>query len=274
MWRDFEGCKSRMLLRYQQSFRFWTQLPWAVLGLAECLLHDTADALARCQQRAIALINHYDSVRGTATGPAKLGNVSHIFFDAASPLRPLIEVFAATGRMGKPLQIELIKYSTALTAMARLESKHHLVNMSLTTGPASLPALVAANMRRRQNRDVNDVRFLATFAGLAWNLDKLVAEPWDCRNDLLKLVYGFKDDVLHKDASQLNNIMLKFREQLALTAGMSSHRHGRLHVMKNQHVQQCLVPGNFYALQRTSAGGDESHFLVFQATHMNPGGRK
>ena len=57
------------------------------------------------------------------------------------------------------LQELLVGYSTALVVMQRLESRHHLVNISMSRGRAQTPASVIAGLRRRMNQDLTHPTF-------------------------------------------------------------------------------------------------------------------
>ena len=50
---EFNSAKSRMLLRVQQSFGFWSERPWSILRMAECLQDEAGTSLSAAFQRSL-----------------------------------------------------------------------------------------------------------------------------------------------------------------------------------------------------------------------------
>lgn len=270
---EFENCRARMLYRSQLAWRFWTQLPWAILGMAEWLLPDRPGAAERSRKRASLILQSYDLKALSSEGSKRLGFVSHLFLMPGQPFRGMIEQFAADpqANMHSRLQAELLKYGCGLTAMARLESKHHLVNMAVSAGSASLPSLTCADMRRRQNRDIQQPAFWQAFPRLMGCFDQLVPEEWSSRRELVQLVYGFHLGLLHQDIDAQQAKFDRFRKRLVLEAGV--RKRDAEDLLMAEHLAATLQENCYYALPM--AGPDtDPQFVVFQVNSLTPNLRK
>ena len=226
---DFQNCKAHMQFKASQSWAFWGGLPFSVLEMCQHWVDPSADENAS-RRKAKELQNTYDQTDSKAA----LGIVPFHFFGNELN-RQRMDFWMRGGPLHEELKNLLLGYSTALTVMQRLESRHHFVNLALSRGRAlSVPA-VMSNLRRRFNHDLTHQSFRDELPMLLNQFHKLVVGEWTSRAALLEEVYGHGLEQMHP------NITFE-QQQVALHAAMTAGE------PETAAVPAKLAPGHHYSV--------------------------
>lgn len=228
---EYLVCRAAMALRFQQSFSFWEDLPWAVVRLYQGHLpvstespdfHDTGGPLQRARDAARELLNRYDS----ANSAVRFGPVADFFFGTgARSLRSLVERFADGEDVNSaelaPLFHSVRDYSSALLVMQMLESRHHLASQSICRGRASTPAATCADIRRSVNRgEVESQEFRELLPQLMAGIPYLLPPHLrQCaRPEFVAHVYGYHSASQFSDVSTEAAAVVHFKSALSLVS--------------------------------------------------------
>lgn len=209
---SFQECKAMMTFRSFQAWSWWSSLPFTVLQMG---LHfvDMNVPEDTSRNKAKELMKLYDD----SADKTSLGVVSWMFFGHDTN-RQYIQKWIRGKRLHEDLVYLLLGYSTALVVMQRLEGRHHLVNIAVARGRAQKPSAVAANLRRRMNRDLTHPDFKKLLPELLNSFETLIPQKWSSKGELLRIIYGYGLDELHPD--------LQFEEQqMARHAALTDQLH-------------------------------------------------
>ena len=172
---------------------------------------------------------------------------------------------------------ELTAYGMCLTSMSRLESRHHLMANQLASGRASLPPLIASELRRHANTDFDAPSFRSRLSHYLDNLGSVLGDDavWNTRSEFLKIVYGYGIDVMHINVSKQVSALAEFKHHAALTSAadmiVPMDAMGSEAGLCVEHAKAILEPGNFYAHTLPLQPG-KMH--VFQLLNSNPGAKR
>ena len=181
---DFRTCKIAMVQRFQQVYGYWREIPWRLCAVGMPLFHNTPERVAASKAFALDAIeqwnqgklrdrHHFQMAQKFLDPSHKNGLYAHLVHWSRSPSHDMPQMLAK----------ELMKYTSALTTMQRLEAQHHYVNTRMSNARASLPASLCASLRRRSNKDLETQSFRKHLDKYVESLPKLLAVKWDSRND-------------------------------------------------------------------------------------------
>ena len=106
--------------------------------------------------------------------------ISFRFLNASGPFRAHLEAWATSQvqEMHPPMWHELMAYSTGLSVMQRLESRHSLLKRFLGFRWRQLPATLSATARRKQNKDLSSSLFQEHLEECLANIGELWPGTW------------------------------------------------------------------------------------------------
>lgn len=151
--QSFQDCKSMMEMRCYQCWSFWGEFPFSILQMCGHFVDPNATEDSS-RTKAQQLKQTFDSYEQKT----ELGIPAWFFFGNLTNRQKMIAWIQGRD-LSVDLQELLVGYSTALVVMQRLESRHHLVNISMSRGRAQTPASVIAGLRRRMNQDLTHPTF-------------------------------------------------------------------------------------------------------------------
>ena len=192
----FQNCRAMMELRCVQAWSFWDVLPFTILRMCSHFVSANNDQ-SESRKHCLDLMKEYDRTESKAS----LGVIAYHFFGVEKNRKPLRKWAVHGQKLPRELEMLLLGYSTCLTVMQRLEARHHLANVALSSGRALSPAALMAGLRRRLNHDLTHPTFRPALADLLNQFDRLVPQKWNSRKELLQIVYGYGLDDLHPDIS-------------------------------------------------------------------------
>ena len=164
---------------------------------------------------------------------------------------------------------EAAGYALALTAMQRLESRHHIISMRAAASRRKGVPQLSADMRRRQNKDIEDPVFQTNFSSYISRLNELALGPWNSLTELYDgITKRFSSSIVHLPFTNEDKKLERFKQQLIDARGPA------LHVLPSgegslwrAHVAAALQPNAYFAFPKE--GCDQ--FWVFQLLCHNPG---
>lgn len=317
---EFEFAKQKLCYRFKLAYGFWSLLPWSLLRLGAVLLKpECASTLEQSRLDARQYLDAYArAAEAGAASVARLGCVAKRFLDRGGELYVHVQRFANGEPMAlklrrglhwfgdacfhvfvcvcvlcesvsvthNPARRELISYGMGLTSMSRLESRHHLVANQMSSGRASLPPLISAELRRHANNDVNTPEFRSRLGFYLSNLSSVLGDAsdgrqWNNRREFLMIVYGYGVDELHMDVSSQAAAISNYRDNASALQDADA---GRVSVITSdflamgpewqlcvEQARACLAPGNFYAAAVPTTPG-MAH--VFQVLASSPGNKR
>ena len=248
-----------MLLRFEQGTSYYGEFPWNVPRLMTFMLVTEGEReLAIRESRAFAasLLRFKDCEPSTYADRLFSGHL----FEALTKW--------STGEhtvMDEDLFRELLSHSLCLTAMQRLESRHHLVHQQASPARAGTAAYISANLRRKQNRDLKEASFRSNCEGYLQRFSELVPEPWTTKCELAKLVSGHALSIMFADTS---------RED-ALVAAMNVRPPPRMEnaLIYQDHLKLTLNVGEYYAVP-ISSDHDSTSYVLVQLVDTRPAGKR
>ena len=264
--KDFQACKSDMLLRAKQAWSFWDELPWSVLKIPGFLWGVTTEH--DCRRAARVLVQDYSASASTSS----MGVVAMRFLSDLGEFRGDIDAWINGNALAPRTKTQLLLYSSCLIVMQRLEAKHHYLHVQVSRGRASSPPATIAELRRKANPEVHSEAFRHALSRLMKSFDSLVAVPWQSFGDLLRAVYGHGLEYMHPDVA--SEVGMMQQHLLALSECKLANESSLLPIHRD-HIQKCLKKDQVYALPATDVRSDtqECDFHAFRVVSLNPGMR-
>ena len=174
------------------------------------------------------------------------------------------------GNLGPALRKELLCYGTSLLVLQGLESRHHLISVKVGRGRAASVSAVSAEIRRLQNKDLRDERFVAQLPELLANLGQLTSLPYRNRTELMSNILGQVYRGLHDSMLVEGESFQKFRDSLKQKVQSTQRQRTPDFDMKMQHLTNLLEEGEYYEIGPTAQGLQP---MLFQVLSLNPGRR-
>lgn len=261
---SFHLAKQRMLLRWSQTTAFYEQFPWNIVRLLLFItkpLHERGPAIAMSKQFAQTLVNSFEAGELPDT-------FATVFFQGqlGDALRNWCK--ASTADMDNQLFSQLLSYGLALTAMQRLESRHHLVSQKVVVGRANSALAVSAYLRRKQNCDWKHESFKTNFGRYLTELHRLVPESWNSMAELHRLVSGHCLELMFRDTTREDQL-IKQQAPVRPSSGQ---------VLEYQeHMKTCLKEGSIYALPANAPSESVDGSTVYeflQVVSFNPAAKR
>jgi hypothetical protein len=168
------------------------------------------------------------------------------------------------------LRTELIRYGSALTAMSRLEAKHHLQHTALSFGRGAMPWAVCAMLRRKANTDVLSDAFRQNIEQYLSEFHRLVPEEWHSRRELLQIVYGYSSTSLHANLQHANSMLDRYKQVLRVSS-VSTRKKDPDHTAWLEYINWALTTGHYYALPVSPGSND---YAVFCFLDANPASKR
>ncbi|CAE7562479.1 PREP1 [Symbiodinium sp. KB8] len=264
----FSTAQRKIMLRFEQGSSYCSKFPWNIvklLGYTVAPKHQRQAEARNSRVFAAELCSLFDAgeLQFTGTFAAR-------FF--SGPLFVALRAWACVGNeddMDTRLFRELFAYGVSLVAMQRLEGRHHLVNLRMSTSRASTATTVSAALRRRQNKDVHRQSFRDELEDFLQDFQSLIPEPWNSMAELQRLISGQHLDIMFQDVS---------REELLISAASAGSRsvdvegHGEL-VLFQQHIKSVMKEGSCYAVP-ISSGASGTVYDVLQLLSCKPAAKK
>ena len=178
--------------------------------------------------------------------------------------------------MGIALRRELLSYGTSLLVLQGLESRHHLVSLKVGRGRAASVPAVSAELRRMQNRDLQQQQFQDMLPELMNGISSLTTLPYTSQAQLIQNILGQVYRGLHADLSRQADYFSRFRKHLQVAqASAAANVRSQDYDMKMTYLRQTLETKGYYALPESGAGvgAGADTYIVFQVLSMNPGQR-
>ncbi|CAE7797350.1 PREP1, partial [Symbiodinium necroappetens] len=264
----FSTAQRKIMLRFEQGSSYYSKFPWNIvklLGYTVAPKHQRQAEARNSRVFAAELCSLFDAgeLQFTGTFAAR-------FF--SGPLFVALRAWACVGNeddMDTRLFRELFAYGVSLVAMQRLEGRHHLVNLRMSTSRASTATTVSAALRRRQNKDVHRQSFRDELEDFLQDFKSLIPEPWNSMAELQRLISGQHLDIMFQDVS---------REELLISAASAASRtvdagdHGEL-VLFQQHIKSVMKEGSCYAVP-ISSGANGTVYDVLQLLSCKPAAKK
>lgn len=175
--------------------------------------------------------------------------------------------------MSAQLFLELAGYATGLTAMQRLESRHHIISTKAGISRHKGVPQISADMRRAQNGDIGDPVFQANFANYLSRINELCLGTWESLTELYdNITKQFTQSVLHIPLEQEAIMPKKFQHKLAclqLPQGQTENSEELAEIsLQQNHLDSVLEVNKYYALKLNSF--DPEHGLALQAQPEDP----
>ena len=248
--------------RFLQSTAYYTEYPWSLPKLLRYILAPASErsaAIKASQTFAACLCTQFQN------GGLETGTFGDKFF--AGPLYEALREWGA-GRvqhMNILLFKEVLSYATALVAMQRLESRHHLVGMKMAVSRANSAAATSAMLRRHLNDDIKQETFQAHFEEYLQQFSRLVPEEWNSMSELHRLVSGHHLQVMFADTA---------REDAMIQAAAIAPRPTSAGVLELlNHIKAVLSEGGYYAFP-CAASTEVTRYELCQVVTFSPSGKK
>ena len=265
----FLVAQRKVLLRFNQGTSYYSSFPWSLISLLGYVVQPSgptrAQAVRTSRRYADELCASFDANQLQISGFAAR------FFEG-----DLLQSLRAWGRgstneaMNNHLFRELLSYGLSLTAMQRLEGRHHLVNLKVGPSRASAAATVSAALRRRQNTDVHQVSFRETFESNLQLFHLLVPERWNSMAELHRYVSGQHLELMFQDVSRVDAIIAQHghRSDSRAASGTDADL-----VLFQQHLKTVLREGCCYAVPVGFHSGATQYDMV-QVLSLKPAAKK
>ena len=267
----FLVAQRKVLLRFKQGTSFYSSFPWSLISLLGYVVQPSGQTRARAIQTsrryADELCARFDANQLQISGFASR------FFEG-----DLLQSLRSWGRgsaddaMNNHLFRELLSYGLSLTAMQRLEGRHHLVNLKVGPSRASAAATVSAALRRRQNTDVHQDSFRQTFERNLQRFHLLVPERWNSMAELHRYVSGQHVEVMFQDVTRVDAIIAQHGPGSDSRAFAGAGTDADL-VLFQQHLKTVLREGFCYAVPVGLDSGITQYDLV-QVLSLKPAAKK
>eukprot|EP00439_Symbiodinium_sp_Y106_P038759 s4665_g4.t1 len=265
----FSTAQRKIMLRFEQGSSYYSKFPWNIvklLGYTVAPKHQRQAEARNSRVFAAELCSLFDA------GELQFaGTFAARFF--TGPLFVALRAWACVGNeddMDTRLFRELFAYGVSLVVMQRLEGRHHLVNLRMSTSRASTATTVSAALRRRQNKDVHHQSFRDELEDFLQDFQSLIPEPWNSMAELQRLISGQHLDIMFQDVS---------REELLISAASAGSKsaadvqgHGEL-VLFQAHIKSVMKEGSCYAMPISSGAGG-TVYDVIQLLSCKPAAKK
>ena len=200
--------------------------------------------------------------------------ISFRFLNASGPFRAHLEAWATSQvqEMHPPMWHELMAYSTGLSVMQRLESRHSLLKRFLGFRWRQLPATLSATARRKQNKDLSSSLFQEHLEECLANIGELWPGTWRSKTELLQQLAQSSAQAIHDPLSEIRLEQQNFSDTLArlcLSSGDAvPDADNEPSSLMREHVRAALERHKVYALKGCV---EEGKWSIFRVVHTNAG---
>ena len=199
--------------------------------------------------------------------------ISFRFLNASGPFRAHLEAWATSQvqEMHPPMWHELMAYSTGLSVMQRLESRHSLLKRFLGFRWRQLPATLSATARRKQNKDLSSPLFQQHLEECLANIGELWQGTWRSKTELLQQLAQSSAQAIHDPLSEIRLGQQNFSGTLArlcLSGDAAPGADNEPSSLMREHVRAALERHKVYALKGCL---EEGKWSIFRVVHTNAG---
>lgn len=258
----FQHAKQKMLLRFDQGTRYYSEYPWNIVRLLQYVLVPAEKRLAAVKQSqafARELLNDHRQGHFPKT-------FADMFFSGSLGYSLEEWCKGVSTVMGNTLFKKLLSYGLALVVMQRLESRHHLVSLKVGQGRAITAAAVSANLRRKLNNDTKQDSFKQNFSQYLERFEELVPETWTTMRELHQLVSGHHLSLMFSDIEREDAIIKAKAAETKRTTPAEI-------LLYQEHTKAVLREGCIYAVAET-IDRDETVYDILQIVSFQPGNKK